>query len=164
MVHYHGFMATAMNKVALKKFFEFHLGRLPEPYTQLDSSRLTVVYFCVVGLDLLGALDGMDAECKRLIVEYVYAQQLPTALGHHGFLGTYQGHPFGSCLCNLMQIQCSVINDGGKQPSSSSSSSSFSPSPFVSMMILITVAIVIAIRWGWCQWTSIYGSDGPSQV
>ena len=36
-------------------------------------------------------------------------------------------------------------------------------------MILITAMPddnydMIITRWGWCQWTSIYGSDGPSQV
>ena len=29
---------------------------------------------------------------------------------------------------------------------------------------IITTIIIIITRWGWCQWTSIYGSDGPSQV
>ena len=27
-----------------------------------------------------------------------------------------------------------------------------------------TTNTIIITRWGWCQWTSIYGSDGPSQV
>ena len=114
-------MPSSVNKTALKKFFEFHLGRLPEPYTQLDSSRLTVIYFCVVGLDLLGELDSMDEVGKRVIIDYIYAQQLNdthTSHGHRGFLGTYQGQPFGSCLCNLMQ--CIDIQDNCHSPTDQS--------------------------------------------
>ena len=29
---------------------------------------------------------------------------------------------------------------------------------------ILLIIIIIVSRWGWCQWTSIYGSDGPSQV
>ena len=35
----------------------------------------------------------------------------------------------------------------------------------ITMVIIISILIIIIVkRWGWCQWTSIYGSDGPSQV
>lgn len=55
------------------KYFVKLLDTLPEPYTSLDTNRMTVAYFCVSGLDLLGLLDCIDAPA---IVEWVYAQQL----------------------------------------------------------------------------------------
>ena len=40
--------------------------------------------------------------------------------------------------------------------------------PWISCLLhamqFVSVNTVILKRWGWCQWTSIYGSDGPSQV
>lgn len=55
-------------------YFKNHLNYLPHPYVSFDSSRLTAVYFCVVALDMLGALDHID---RLGILEFIYAMQIP---------------------------------------------------------------------------------------
>ena len=55
------------------RYFLALLAGLPRPYTSLDTNRLTVAYFCLSGLDLLGGLDRVD---KPAIVRWIYAQQL----------------------------------------------------------------------------------------
>lgn len=88
-----------VNRAALTKYFQRHLGLIPEHYIMLDTSRITVIYFAVVGLDLLDELESI-ADMRENIIEYIYAQQLKGGTeGHRGFLGTYMGQPFGSCLC-----------------------------------------------------------------
>ena len=55
------------------RYFLYCLRTLPTPYTSLDTNRLTVAYFCVSGLDLLGALDKVDAPA---LIRWIYSQQL----------------------------------------------------------------------------------------
>ena len=55
------------------KYFQKCLQCLPGPYSSLDTNRLTVAYFCTSALDLLGALDAVEA---APIVEWIYAQQV----------------------------------------------------------------------------------------
>ena len=99
---------SRVNRAALVNFFKFHLRLLPEPYTVLETSRTSVIYFCVVGLDLLGELDCLGP-LRDEIIDYVYSQQLTppkgSTGGHRGFLGTFKGQPFGSCLCDLTTCQ-----------------------------------------------------------
>ena len=54
-------------------FFLRHLRLLPQPYEGGDQQRMSLLYFCISALDLMGALDAVDA---GPIVEWVYAQQL----------------------------------------------------------------------------------------
>ena len=94
-----------MHRDALVSFFKYHLQELPEPYIELDTSRISALYFCVVGLDLLNELDSISS--RRVdIIEFVYAQQLIApegcSFGHRGFLGTFAGQRFGTCLCASM--------------------------------------------------------------
>jgi len=59
------------------RYFAAHLRRLPPPYTAMESSRMTCVYFCVVALDVLGALDDaavLPPERRASIVEWVLAR------------------------------------------------------------------------------------------
>ena len=81
------------------KYFLKCLEGLPAPYVSLDTNRMTCAYFCISGLDILGALDKVDGPS---IVEWVYAQQLRPAAGAQadaawagGFRGAaYLGAPF----------------------------------------------------------------------
>ena len=73
---------------------------MPPEYTGLDTSRLTALYFAVVGLDLLGALD--EIENKQEIIDYIYGMQLPCDdalyIQQCGFMGSsYAGQPFAVC-------------------------------------------------------------------
>jgi geranylgeranyl transferase type-1 subunit beta len=63
---------------------------------------MSALYFCIVALDMLGELE-MIADKKAAVIEYVYAMQLPPSQkprGHRGFLGSWQGQPFGFCNCS----------------------------------------------------------------
>lgn len=42
------------------KYFKRCLTSLPEQYISLDLNRMTLLYFCVVALDLLGALEEVN--------------------------------------------------------------------------------------------------------
>jgi len=82
-------MAAGLNLSSHANYFLKCLQTLPHQYTSLDTNRLTVAYFCVAGLDVLGRLDALDAP---RIIRWVYAQQvLPTAAGAPG---GFRGGPF----------------------------------------------------------------------
>lgn len=58
---------------------------LPEDCAGYDCSRMTIAFFCVAGLDVLGALDSVN---RQEIIDWVYAQQvLPDAAGDTGSSG-----------------------------------------------------------------------------
>lgn len=57
----------------VKYFLHCLHGVLPTPYTSLDTNRLTVAYFCVAALDLLGAIDKVN---RPALIEWIYSQQL----------------------------------------------------------------------------------------
>jgi geranylgeranyl transferase type-1 subunit beta len=44
------------------KYFMSLLKELPSPYVGLETSRLTVIYFCVVALDMMGRLEQVDGK------------------------------------------------------------------------------------------------------
>lgn len=58
------------------QFFLYHLRSLPGPYGSLDTSRMTILYFAVSGLDVLGAIDMLPAEKKAAIVNWIYSLQI----------------------------------------------------------------------------------------
>ena len=61
------------------KYFLSCLIGLRSAYTSLDTTRLTVTYFSVVGLDMLDSLDKVDS--KR-VCDYIYGLQI--AVGSEG--------------------------------------------------------------------------------
>ena len=70
--------------------------KLSEHYLGIDSSRLTIIYFIVVALDLLKAIDSID---RTHFVEYIYQLYLKPSdtddihCGHCGFIGsTFMSH------------------------------------------------------------------------
>ena len=73
------------------KYFLALLRSLPTPYSSLDTNRMTVCYFCVSGLDLLGALDQI--EDKASLIAWVYAHQLtaPDAGATAAWMGGFRG-------------------------------------------------------------------------
>jgi len=66
-------------------YFRKHLQNLPTPYKTMDTNRLTLLYFCVSGLDLLDLLGEVDTAA---IIRYIYSLQ--SALHDNG--GFY-GYP-----------------------------------------------------------------------
>ncbi|XP_048384229.1 geranylgeranyl transferase type-1 subunit beta [Stegostoma tigrinum] len=80
-------------------FFERCLKILPERYCSLETSRLTIAFFALSGLDMLSALHLVD---KTSIIEWIYSLQvLPTEdrsnLDRCGFRGSsHLGIPYQS--------------------------------------------------------------------
>lgn len=52
------------------RFLRMHIHLLSEHYLTLDTSRLTALYFCLVGLDLL------NQQLDQSIVDWIYARQV----------------------------------------------------------------------------------------
>jgi prenyltransferase beta subunit len=55
-------------RVSHVKYLKSMLSIMPSPYISLDTSRLTALYFCVVGLDMLDELNSID---KGQVVEFI---------------------------------------------------------------------------------------------
>jgi geranylgeranyl transferase type-1 subunit beta len=74
------------------RFFQALLESLPEHYVSLETTRLTAVYFCVVGLDILGELETVD---KDRVVAFILSNQV-----FHDTNGGFIGSPFlGQPFC-----------------------------------------------------------------
>ncbi|KAI8334966.1 terpenoid cyclases/protein prenyltransferase alpha-alpha toroid [Chlamydoabsidia padenii] len=85
------------------QYFLSNLRMLPSLYTETETNRMTLAYFCLGGLELLGALDShVSDHNKQDWIEWIYAQQiLPSTDGqndaHCGFRGSsWSGRPFES--------------------------------------------------------------------
>lgn len=73
------------------KFLIRHLNVYPDAYSSLDSNRLTLLFFAISGLDLLGHLDGLLTEKRRQdIIDWIYSLQLTDNSGSRcgGFRGS----------------------------------------------------------------------------
>ena len=96
-------MAVVIDIAAHAKYFLRCLELLPAPYASLDTNRLTVAYFCVSGLDVLGSVARVDAP---RIIEWIYSLQvLPSSGGAEGAApgrsagfrgGSFMGGPFSA--------------------------------------------------------------------
>jgi geranylgeranyl transferase type-1 subunit beta len=88
------------DKDKLVKFFMRSLFVIPNHYQSQDPNRLTLLYFTISGLDILGALDKVDN--KERIIDWIYslqvlpsADQTETESAQWGFRGsTFFGNPY----------------------------------------------------------------------
>lgn len=96
------------------QYFMSSLGNLSESWVSLDTSRMTVIYFSVVALDMLCGLSHIDDIKRQEIIDYVYMMQIDKSntveeenhKGNFGFIGgTFLGHN----LCS----GCSVPSECG---------------------------------------------------
>jgi len=94
-------MSETFEKHKHIKFFERCFKMLPYQYASADTNRMTFLYFCISGLDLLGALDDvLTPEIKKKTIDWIYAQQIhpdPNIgnIGQCGFRGgPFLGHKF----------------------------------------------------------------------
>lgn len=103
-------MTAEIERAKHIKFFTRHLELLPQPYEAADHQRMTLVYFCLSALDLLGALDAVDA---HQIVEWVYAQQIsPSSDGADASDGEEwrrAGFRGGPCHAGAKQYDCAHV-------------------------------------------------------
>ncbi|PWN18591.1 terpenoid cyclases/Protein prenyltransferase [Microstroma glucosiphilum] len=67
-----------------RAFFKRHIQLLPRPYTSGDSQRMTLAFFCLSGLDLLGGITESGAGEAESFREWIWSQQMP----HGGFRGS----------------------------------------------------------------------------
>uniref|UniRef100_A0AAQ6AMP1 Geranylgeranyl transferase type-1 subunit beta n=1 Tax=Amphiprion ocellaris TaxID=80972 RepID=A0AAQ6AMP1_AMPOC len=81
------------------RFFQRTLQVLPERYASLETTRLTIIFFALSGLDVLDALDVID---RNTMIEWIYSLQvLPTEdqsnLSRCGFRGSsHIGIPYST--------------------------------------------------------------------
>ncbi|XP_033633939.1 geranylgeranyl transferase type-1 subunit beta-like [Asterias rubens] len=64
------------------KFFSRCLQILPQSYTSLDTSRLTVCFFALSGLDVIDSLDVVEKE-KQDIIDWIYSLQVLPDPNHY---------------------------------------------------------------------------------
>ncbi|KAI9489679.1 geranylgeranyl transferase type-1 subunit beta-like protein [Zychaea mexicana] len=59
------------------RYFVANLRMLPSAYTETETNRMTLAFFCLASLELLGALDtAISAQDKLDWIEWIYAQQI----------------------------------------------------------------------------------------
>jgi len=64
------------------KYFQRFLNVLPACLSSYDTTRLTMAFFAISGLDILNALDVLDDEKKERIIGWIYRLQVvPDASG-----------------------------------------------------------------------------------
>lgn len=59
-----------------KKYFRRSLDMLPSESAMFDCSRLTILYFVLIGLDILDGLESLTDDYKKNIIDWVYQLQL----------------------------------------------------------------------------------------
>lgn len=89
-------------RAAHVKYLKAMLDVMPAPYLSLDTSRLTALYFCLAGLDILGEIDSVD---KAQTIEFIYSLQLcgnKYSVNSSGFIGgNFANHSLcGECTTN----------------------------------------------------------------
>lgn len=58
------------------KYFQRFLNVLPACLSSYDTTRLTMAFFAISGLDILNALDVLDEEKKEHIIGWIYRLQV----------------------------------------------------------------------------------------
>ncbi|EFC45377.1 predicted protein [Naegleria gruberi] len=88
------------------KYFMGHCSVLPHFYGSQDTNRMTILYFIISGLDVLGKVDlALNDERKKEIIEWVYSNQIgpdqnESNLEKCGFRGgNFIGLPIGCYEC-----------------------------------------------------------------
>ncbi|WFD32369.1 protein geranylgeranyltransferase type I [Malassezia sp. CBS 17886] len=87
-----------------RKFWTRHVAMLPGAYAGADDQRMTLAYFCVGGLDLLGQLDAITDEQRHAYIDWVYAQQLAPS---HG--GGFRGAPVGDSPGHIAMTYTAIL-------------------------------------------------------
>ena len=93
--------ASVFDRGAHIEYFKSCLKVLPHYYVGLDTTRLSAVYFCTLGLDLLGSC--LESSERESVIEFIYSNQLDPGQGkslpgYCGFIGSsYCGQSFGTC-------------------------------------------------------------------
>lgn len=86
MANIHLHTTRKMEKTKHTKYFSRCLFLLPAQATSYDGNRLSIVYFCLSGLDLLGTLDQFikTDEQRKEYIEWIYKQVVESGEGFRG--------------------------------------------------------------------------------
>lgn len=89
------------------QYFKRCLEVLPSPYSSLDTSRITVAFFALSGLDILNSLDLVEKN-KNDIIEWIYSnQKLPSESSNSSTLRCgFRGSSTTACDRVLSQDIC----------------------------------------------------------
>lgn len=82
------------------KYFKYHLQILPARLSNFDSTRVSIAFFALSGLDLLGAINEIEDDRKKTICDWLYQLQvLPDSSGDMKKCG-FQGSSTLNCCKN----------------------------------------------------------------
>lgn len=104
----------SLDKERLVKFFLRTLYIIPSKYQSQDPNRLTLLYFTISGLDILGALDKV--ENKARIIDWIYSLQVLPSVDQTGAIDIPMTilrriHLLWSCLIAI-QVQFAASSFG----------------------------------------------------
>ncbi|XP_037081061.1 geranylgeranyl transferase type-1 subunit beta-like [Pollicipes pollicipes] len=97
------------------KYFKFCLDAIPGDFTSLDTSRMTLLFYAVSGLDLLDRLDLIRD--KQNIIDWIYRQQITSEacdgdLSRAGFRGSptaFTGRPPNQWDCSHVTMTYTAL-------------------------------------------------------
>jgi len=126
-------MATQLERDKHARYLLHCLREVPQPYAALDTSRLSLAYFCVAGLDVLAHLGKIDAPLRAGIVEWIYSLQvLPPSDGCAGLpadrLGGFRGSGY-----------LGAAHSSGGAPSSSPYDGAHLAMTYTALAVLLTL-------------------------
>ena len=129
----HQYMATQLERDKHARYLLHCLREVPQPYAALDTSRLSLAYFCVAGLDVLAHLGKIDAPLRAGIVEWIYSLQvLPPSDGCAGLpadrLGGFRGSGY-----------LGAAHSSGGAPSSSPYDGAHLAMTYTALAVLLTL-------------------------
>eukprot|EP00794_Sanderia_malayensis_P009861 gene9860-10871_t len=112
---------TPNNKSSLQlkkhvKFMQRMVGVIPNAYSALDSSRMTILFFALSGLDVMNSLDIVKDE-KDDIIKWIYAQQvIPSGEDNDELKCGFRGAPslggefdIQGCCVNANVYECGHV-------------------------------------------------------
>uniref|UniRef100_A0A7S2WN64 Geranylgeranyl transferase type-1 subunit beta n=1 Tax=Rhizochromulina marina TaxID=1034831 RepID=A0A7S2WN64_9STRA len=76
------------------RYFKMCISILPHHYTGLDTSRMSLLYFGIIGLDMLGALEEVLGSRRQQVVDWVYNCQIPPRAAFQPAHCGFRGGPF----------------------------------------------------------------------
>lgn len=102
-----------------KAFFRRCLTLLPQAFIPYDSSHVSLVYFCLGGLDLLGELSSIEQQERENIINWTYLHLVANGGGFRGSMthNLETDSPYDApnlaatyfCLCILAMLRASDI-------------------------------------------------------
>lgn len=81
-------MSSEVVKIKHAKYFRRILHMLPSDCASMDSTRLTIAYFAISGLDILDSLNEFSDEEKNSAIDWIYKLQVSEAGPKSGFLAS----------------------------------------------------------------------------